>query len=317
MIKHLSAALAVAFVAAFPAIAATPMAAPAQPEKATARIVRQFKDPNGPVMIVAHRGCHNELPENSIAGFKRCIMFGIDVIETDVQHTKDGVLILMHDQTVDRMTDGKGRIDEMMLADLKKLRLRMGEGGPDAPLTEEHIPTFEEGLAVTKGKILVDLDAKGRDLKRVWADSLPLLERLGMLDEITVKMTADRDDALMEQVPLLKRVNYLQRAVSMGSKLSDVVRTHAQYKPLAYTGVFINLPWFTEGVPAVRASGARAWAEPFWGATAGGYSDAKALLDPDANWGALLDAGATAFLTNEPEALLVYLVSKGKRRFNP
>lgn len=266
-------------------------------------------------MIVAHRGCHVEAPENSISAFKRCIHTGIDMVETDVQPTKDGVLVLMHDATVDRTTEGTGRVSDMTLAELKKLHLRMGKGGPDAPLTGETIPTFEEAMEVMRGKILVDLDAKGSDLERVWTDSLPLLERMGVLDQMTVKMTADRDDQLMDKVPLLKRVTYLQRVTSFSAPLSQVVQTHRRYNPAAYTVVFLNLPYLEEGAAAVKASGARVWAEPFWGATAGGYSDELAMLDPDANWGRLLDAGATVFLTDRPESLAVYLAGKGKRPF--
>lgn len=298
-----------------PAAAAEP-ARPAAAEQRTARLLRHLRNPNGPIMVVAHRGCHTEYPENSLASFERCIRVGVDIIETDVQHTKDGVLVLMHDQTVDRTTNGTGRVDSYTLAELKKLRLRMGSGGPDAPLTDETVPTFEEALRVTNGRILVDLDAKGQNLKRVWADSLPLLERLGMLDQITVKMTAGRDDHLMDEVPLLKRVNYLQRVTSFGPKLSQIVSTHGKYKPAAYTVVFVNLPFFEEGVDAIKASGARAWAEPFWGATAGGYSDRLALLDPDANWGRLIDAGASMLLTDQPESLIVYLYGKGLRSFD-
>lgn len=277
-----------------------------------AKLLRNLKDPNGPVMVVAHRGCHTEAPENSIAAFRRCIAVGVDVIETDVQHTKDGVLVLMHDQTLDRTTNGMGRVDSYTLAELKKFRLKMGSGGSNAPLTNETIPTFEEALAVTNGQILVDLDAKGADLKRVWADALPLLERLGMLDQITVKMTAGRDDHLMDQ-PILKRVNYLQRVVSTGAPLSQVVSTHQQYKPVAYTVVMLNLPYLDEGLAAVKSSQSRVWVEPFWGATAGGYSDKLALYDPDANWGRLLQAGANMMLTDQPEALLFYLNGKGLR----
>lgn len=293
-----------------------PKAAPAPTATANTprmtKLLADLKDPNGPVMVVAHRGCHTEEPENSLAAFQRCIAVGVDMIETDVQHTRDGVLVLMHDQTLDRTTNGTGRVDSYTLAELKKLRLKLGTGGPDAPLTNETIPTFEEALAVTDGQILVDLDAKGTDLKRVWADSLVLLERLGMLDQITVKMTAGRDDALMDQ-PILKRVNYLQRVVSTGAPLSQVVRTHQKYDPVAYTVVMLNLPYLDEGRKAVEASGTRIWVEPFWGATAGGYSDRLALYDPDANWGRLLDAGADMMLTDQPEALLFYLYGKGLR----
>lgn len=290
-------------------------AAPAAPETRAQKLVQRLRDPSGPAMIVAHRGCHVEAPENSLAAFKRCIYLGIDMVETDVQPTKDGVLVLMHDATVDRTTDGTGKVSDMTLAELKKLRLRLGKGGPDAPLTGETIPTFEEAMEVMRGRILVDLDAKGADLERVWRESLPLLERMGVLDQMTVKMTAGRDDHLMDKVPLLKRVTYLQRVTSFGPPLSQVVQTHRQYRPAAYTAVFVNLPFMEEGVAAIKASGARTWAEPFWGATAGGYSDELAMLDPDANWGRLLDAGATVFLTDRPESLAVYLAGKGRRSF--
>lgn len=317
MLKSMLAAL-VATVALAPAVAAEPAkpAATAAPAETRAQmLVKRMRDPNGPSMIVAHRGCHVEAPENSLAAFKRCMLLGIDMVETDIQITRDGALILMHDATVDRTTNGTGKVADLTLAELKALRLRMGKGGADASLTDETIPTFEEAMNMMRGRILVDLDAKGPDLEKVWAASLPLLERMGVLDQMTVKMTAGRDDHLMEKVPLLKRVTYLQRVTSFGAPLTEVVRTHAKYKPAAYTVVFLNLPYFEEGVAAVRASGARAWAEPFWGATAGGYSDELAMLDPDANWGRLMAAGATVFLTDRPESLAVYLAAKGARPF--
>lgn len=279
------------------------------------KLLERLRDPKGPAMIVAHRGCHVEAPENSLVAFERCMKLGIDIVETDVQLTKDGVLVLIHDATVDRTTNGTGRVADMTLAELKALRLRTGTGGPKAPLTGEQIPTFEEGMEAMRGRILVDLDAKGPDLKPVWAQSLTLLERMGVLDQMTVKLTAGRDDHLLNQVPLLKRITYLQRVTSFGPKLSEIVASHNQYGPAAYTVVFLNLPYFEEGVEAIRASGARAWAEPFWGATAGGYSDELAMLDPDANWGRLLEAGATVFLTDRPESLAVYLAAKGARPF--
>ncbi len=315
----LAAGLTAAICMPLPALAAE--AAPASPagEQATQtraqQLVARLRDPDGPAMIVAHRGCHVEAPENSLAAFRRCMRLGIDIIETDVQITKDGVLILMHDTTVDRTTNGTGRVADMTLAELKALRLRFGTGGPDAPMTGEQIPTFEEAMEVMRGRILVDLDAKGPDLPKVWAQSLTLLDRMNVLDQMTVKLTAGRDDHLLGQVPLLNKVTYLQRVTSFGAPLSDIVASHSQYRPAAYTVVFLNLPYLEEGVAAVRASGARAWAEPFWGATAGGYSDELAMLDPDANWGRLLQAGATVFLTDRPESLAVYLAAKGVRPF--
>ena len=314
-IHYLALALALFSTTALPAPAMAATATESAGQSRSDMLMQRLKDPQGQPMIVAHRGCHTEAPENSLAAFQRCIALGIDMVETDVQITKDGVLVLMHDTTVDRTTNGTGRVADMTLAELKQLRLRLGYGGPDAPLTDETIPTFEEAMQTMRGRILVDLDAKGADLPAVWAQSLPLLERMGVLGQMTVKLTAGRDDAYLGKVPLIERVTYLQRVTSGGPPLSQVVRDYAKYRPAAYTAVFVNLPFMEEGVPAIRASGARVWAEPFWGATAGGYSDTLAMHDPDANWGRLLDAGATVFLTDRPESLAVYLASKGRRPF--
>lgn len=71
--------------------------------------------------ICAHRGASDTHPENTIAAFREAIRLGAQMIEFDVALTKDGKLVLMHDRTIDRTTDGSGRVEEWLLADLKKL----------------------------------------------------------------------------------------------------------------------------------------------------------------------------------------------------
>ena len=111
------------------------------------------------VTIVAHRGDWRNHPENSIPAFQSCIDRGIDMIEIDVQRTKDGQLVLMHDKTVDRCTNGKGAIADLTFDELQKLRLRPQHS---ASITRNHIPTLEEVLTLCKGKILINID-KGYD----------------------------------------------------------------------------------------------------------------------------------------------------------
>ena len=72
-------------------------------------------------LVIAHRGGAGLWPENTLYAFERARELGVDMIETDVHSTSDGVLVLMHDATVDRTTNGTGRINEMTLAELKKL----------------------------------------------------------------------------------------------------------------------------------------------------------------------------------------------------
>ena len=76
------------------------------------------------VWVAAHRADYVFAPENSIQALKNAIYFGADLIETDVRLTKDGHVVMMHDYTVDRMTNGTGRVSELTLEEIKKLQLK-------------------------------------------------------------------------------------------------------------------------------------------------------------------------------------------------
>ena len=92
--------------------------------------------------IIAHRGASEYEPENTLKSFKKAIDLGAELIEFDVRLSKDNSLVIMHDKTVDRTTNGSGIVREMTLSQLKELDA--GEG--------EKIPTFEEALKLIKGK---------------------------------------------------------------------------------------------------------------------------------------------------------------------
>lgn len=107
------------------------------------------------VLVAAHRAQSENFPENSTAAIKEMIAMGVDIVELDVRETKDGVLIIMHDKTIDRTTTGKGLVADMTWKELKKLKL-LHNGKP----TEEHIPTFKEVLKLVKGRVMLDIDYK-------------------------------------------------------------------------------------------------------------------------------------------------------------
>lgn len=90
--------------------------------------------------VIAHRGGPVIGPENTLATFRRAIETGVDWLEMDVQRSSDGVLVVIHDETVDRTTNGTGQVADLTLADLKALDA--GDGEP--------IPTFEEALKLAK-----------------------------------------------------------------------------------------------------------------------------------------------------------------------
>jgi glycerophosphoryl diester phosphodiesterase len=73
------------------------------------------------ILVIAHRGGRGLWPENTLYAFERAVQLGVDVLEMDVHSTRDGELVVMHDDTVDRTTNGRGRIRELALAELREL----------------------------------------------------------------------------------------------------------------------------------------------------------------------------------------------------
>lgn len=105
-----------------------------------------------PLLVIAHRGGAGLWPENTMYAFERAVALGVDVLEMDVQQTADGVLVVMHDETLARTTDGHGLVRDRTLAELKKLDAAYRwspDGGKSFPLRGRGItvPTLEEVLA--------------------------------------------------------------------------------------------------------------------------------------------------------------------------
>lgn len=91
------------------------------------------------VLVVAHRAFHADAPENSLLAVEATAAIGVAFAEVDVRHTSDGALVIMHDDTVDRTTDGTGEVAQLSAADVAALRLDDGTSS---------VPTFAEVLAV-------------------------------------------------------------------------------------------------------------------------------------------------------------------------
>jgi len=108
--------------------------------------------------ICAHRGASDTHPENTIAAFRESIRLGVQMIEFDVALTKDGKLVLMHDRTIDRTTDGSGRPEEWLLVDLKKLDAGSWK---NSRFEGEQIPTLGEALDFMPGNIWLNVHLKG------------------------------------------------------------------------------------------------------------------------------------------------------------
>jgi len=116
----------------------------------------------------AHRGLHSDgKPENSIAAFEAAVQAGYG-IELDVRLSKDGELVVFHDDTLDRMTGEVGRVDARTLAELKEIKLAG---------TEFVIPTFREVLDLVDGRVPLLVELKGEDTNVSLCEKLAVLLR--------------------------------------------------------------------------------------------------------------------------------------------
>ncbi len=125
------------------------------------------------IQVIAHRAEHIHHAENSIPAIQSAIELGVDYVELDVRTTKDGKLILMHDKTVDRTTEGHGEVKDLSGDEVAQLKFKEFGGT---------VPTFDEALDAAKGRIKIYLD---------WKEATPeaLFEKLqahGMLDQVVV-----------------------------------------------------------------------------------------------------------------------------------
>lgn len=108
---------------------------------------KQFFAPNDTtVMIVSHRGDWYGTAENSLHSIQKAIEKGCAAVEVDVRKTRDGVLVLMADSTVDRMTNGTGKVSDLTLEQIKAMRMKEYHG----KMTPLQVPTLEEALCFCK-----------------------------------------------------------------------------------------------------------------------------------------------------------------------
>lgn len=117
---------------------------------------------NWDVLVVAHRGIVSGFPENTLAAFREAIRQGFSAIEVDLRATADGHIVVMHDETVDRTTNGCGEVSERTLADVRSL----DAGSYVSPeFADQKVPTFQEVLEVVRGsgtKVVLDIKPSPR-----------------------------------------------------------------------------------------------------------------------------------------------------------
>ncbi|MBP5619391.1 MAG: glycerophosphodiester phosphodiesterase family protein [Bacteroidaceae bacterium] len=260
------------------------------------------------VTVVAHRGDWRNHPENSLPAFQSCIEMGVDMIEIDLQRTKDGELILMHDRTVDRCTNGKGKISEMTYDEIQRLRLRPQHS---ASITRNHIPTLEEVLNLCKGKILINID-KGYDY---FQQVYELMEKTGTTNQVIIKSGHSLEKIRKENGTVLSKVIYMP-IVNLNSE--DAEARIDEFITIHPVAVECCIDKYNQNVERLlqklRDAGIKIWINSIWASLCDGHDDDRAveLGEPNESWGWILDRGATLIQSDRPRELLQYL-KKNKR----
>lgn len=108
--------------------------------------------------ICAHRGAMDTHPENTVSAFKEAVRLGVQMIELDVRLTKDEQLVILHDQTVNRTTNGQGKISDLTLSQIKELDAGSWKS---SDYKDERIPTLNEALAVIPDNVWINVHLKG------------------------------------------------------------------------------------------------------------------------------------------------------------
>lgn len=273
------------------------------------RIREEMLAPNRTsVLVVAHRADWRFAPENSLAAIENSIRLGADVVELDIQKTKDGQLILMHDKTLDRTTTGKGKIAEWTLDSIRTLRLKNGA----ALKTKHRVPTLEEALLTAKGRVMVNLDKA----YPIFDEIFPILEKTGTVGQIIMKGSKPVAEVKKDLGKYLDRIIYmpivhLDRPGAM-QQIDDFMK---ELHPVAFELLFesdtCQLP---KQVRAKLEGKSKIWYNTLWDTMAGGHDDDKSLENPDEGYGYLIDTlGATIIQTDRTAYLLEYLQTRKKR----
>jgi glycerophosphoryl diester phosphodiesterase len=234
-------------------------------------------------MVIAHRGASAYAPENTLAAFDLALQLGCRHLELDVDLTQDDQIVVMHDDTVDRTTNGTGPVGSHTLAALRALDAGAWFG---VPFTGERIPTYAEVLERYRGRAHLHTELKGR-AANLASSTVDLIRQYGMVEHVTVTSF---------QYPRLAEARAYAPELPTGwlvTEVSDETITQAQ--ALGLTQICPKADRVTPAL--VRRLHAEGFVVRAWG------------VDDDALMRQVVEAGADGMTVNFPDTLLAYVKS--------
>ena len=296
--------------ACLPLLGACTQTEPVSGNRAAA-IVAEIHNPRSKYVVVAsHRGDWRNYPENSIAAIESVIGMGVDIMELDLKLTKDSVLVLCHDRTIDRTTSGKGRVCDITYDSIRRCVLKTGHGVK----TSLKMPTLREALEVCKDRIVVNID-QGYEFYDM---ALKISEELGVTEQMLIKGKRPAEAVAAKFGEYEHNMMYMPIIDILKPQGRELFEEYASkgVVPLAYEVCWDDYtPQVEACMRQVVASGSKLWVNSLWDSLCGGLSDDKAFTEsPDEVYGRLLDMGASIIQTDRPELLIRYLEAQGRRK---
>jgi glycerophosphoryl diester phosphodiesterase len=251
----------------------------------TTLIRHPYLDHPGPIPF-AHRGGAADGLENTVFQFRRAVELGYRYIETDVHATADGKLVAFHDETLDRVTDGAGRIADLFWSDVSHARVA---GREPVPLFEELLETFPE--------VRWNVDIKAEPALRPLLD---LLERTDSWDRVCVGSFSEK------RVVRAQHLAGPRLATSFGTRgvLNLRLRSWGAPFPVRRSAIAAQVPEEHSGVPVVDRRFVR-------GAHARGVQVHVWTINEADRMHRLLDLGVDGIMTDHIDTLREVMVERG------
>ena len=277
------------------------------------KILAQINDPNSEyVVVISHRGDWRNFPENSIPAIESVIRMGADMMELDVKMTKDSVLILMHDKTIDRMTNGKGLVSDITYDSLMTFNMKRAH---NVVTDSIKVPTLREALLCCKDRILVNVDHAYPYYKEI----VELADELGVTGQVLMKGKSTVDKVNEDMSKHENNLLYMP-IIDINNPKGQALFAEYQEKgvvPMAY-----EVCWKSTGEEVdscferILETGSKIWVNTLWPSLCGGSGNdddaAFAAADPADVYGQYLDMGVSMIQTDRPELLINYLRSVGR-----
>ena len=238
------------------------------------------------LVVIAHRGSHLNVPENTLAAYENAINEGADYVEIDLRTSKDGHLVIMHDESITRMTGKKGLIKDLNYNEIRNLKIKSTD---IKDTTTYRVPTFKSVLNLCKGRINIYLDFKDADVQKTFS----LMKKAGMENNVVVYLNKEDQYGQWKKVaPRIPLMASLPENMDISQLKNLLDKTPLEVVDNAYSSDKLNL---------MHKMKIAVWL------------DVQSNDESPKTWQPALKDGVSGLQTDHPEKLIKFLEEKKMR----